>query len=117
MNRPLRIAALILAFAAGTMMLDWATVPVIASMYALFRREPGATVEVSVAAAVSWLVLIGRQASAPAFGTLLTALGGIFPVPGIAVALIAVALAALLAGSAARLSLGLVGFRSGRETS
>lgn len=112
MNRSLRLAALILAFAAGTVMLDWATVPVIASMYALLRRERGATLDVAVAAAVSWLILIGRQAAAPAFGALLTVLGGIFPVPGIAVALIAVALAAVLAGSAARLSLGLVGLRS-----
>jgi hypothetical protein len=111
MNRVLRIAALTLVFAAGTVFLDWSIVPVIASVYALLRRATAATVDAAVAAAVAWLVLIGRQASFPAFGSLLSTLGDIFPVPGVAIIGVAIALAAVLAASAARLSLGIVGVR------
>lgn len=112
MNRVLRVIALVLVFAAGTLLLDWSTVPVIASVFALVRRERGATVEAMMGAVVAWLLLIGRQATAPAFGSLLTALGGIFPAPGVVLILVTLVLAALLAWSAARLSLGLVGVRS-----
>jgi hypothetical protein len=111
MNGFLRVAALTLVFAAGTLFLDWATVPVIASVYALLQRTPRATGEAAIAAALGWLMLIGRQAQLPAFGKLLSTLGGIFPVPGIVLIGITLLLAAILAACAARLSLGLVGLR------
>jgi len=116
MNRVLRIAALTLVFAAGTVFLDWSIVPVIASVYALLRRETAATADAAVGAAVAWLVLIARQASFPSFGLLLSTLGDIFPVPGVALIGVAIALAVVLAASAARLSLGIVGVRDGSSS-
>jgi len=111
----LRFAALVAAFAAGTVLLDWAIVPVIASVYALVRRDRGATKEVAAAASLAWLLLIWRQMPNPAFSKLLSTLGDIFPVPGIALIGISLILAAILASSAARLSLGIVGVRTGSE--
>ncbi len=116
MTRLLRIGALVLLFAAGTLVLDWSIVPVIASVYALVRRRRDAVADSALAAAVAWSILIARQATAPAFGTLLATLGGIFPAPGFVLVLVSILLAVLLAGSAARLSLGLVGVRTEEAT-
>jgi uncharacterized membrane protein len=112
MNALLRIAALTLVVAAGTLFLNWAAVPIIAAVYALLRRAPRATGEAAVSAALAWLLLIGRQATMPAFGKLLSTLGGIFPAPGIVLIGVSLLLAAILAACAARLSLGLFGIRS-----
>ena len=107
----LRFVVLVVAFAAGTFVLDWSIVPVIASVIALVRRERGVVKEVAAAASFAWLLLIWRQMPNPAFAKLLAALGDIFPVPGTVLIGISLILAATLAASAARLSLGLVGLR------
>lgn len=111
----LRTAALVAAFALGTVFLDWSIVPVIASVYALVRRDNSVVAEVAAAASLSWLLLVWRQMSNPAFAKLLSTLGDIFPVPGIVLIGISLLLAAILAASAARLSLGLVGVRDSAE--
>ena len=111
----LRTAALVAAFALATVFLDWSIVPVIASVYALVRRDNSVVAEVAAAASLSWLLLIWRQMPNAAFAKLLSTLGDIFPVPGTVLIGISLALAAILASSAARLSLGLVGVRDSVE--
>ncbi len=108
----LRFGALVAAFTVGTFLLDWSIVPVIASVYALVRRDRSVTKEVAAAASLAWLLLIWRQMPNPAFTKLLSTLGDIFPVQGIVLIGITLALASILAVSAARLSLGLVGVRN-----
>ncbi len=110
--RMMSLGLLALAMALGTSLIGWMAVPVLALGYATKVRTERAAVDAAIAAAAAWLVLLLRMAAFPAFGTLLTQLGQLFPVPGIAVAALAVALAALLAWSAARLTLGLTGIRS-----
>ncbi|MCC6244752.1 MAG: hypothetical protein IT353_18040 [Gemmatimonadaceae bacterium] len=107
----IRFAALVAAFAAGTYFLDWSMVPVIASVYALLRRQEGATKEAAAAVTTAWLLLLAKQMATPAFGALLNALGSIFPVKGNVLIVVTLAFASMLAASAARLSVGLVGVK------
>lgn len=102
----LMLAALV---AAGTLLVGWWTVPVIAAAYALLRRSRGAPSEAMVAALLAWLLLLARLMQHDSFSTLLDRLGGIFPLPGIGVAALALLLAVLLAWSAARVTIGIVG--------
>jgi len=98
---------------AGTWFAGWIAVPILAAVFALIRRDPGATREAGVAALMAWLLLLIRAAKAPSFATLLHQLGQIFPVPGIAVAALSLLLAVVLAATAARVTLGFVGVRKG----
>ena len=103
------------AMMAGTWFLGWFAVPVIAAVYALVRRDLRAPREAGVAALLAWLVLLARLKSQPSFSTLLGELGQIFPVPGAAVAAIALLLATVLAMTAARVVVGIVGLRTAAE--
>jgi len=95
--------------AAGTLLVGWWTVPVIAAAYALLRRSAVAPREAMVGALLGWTLLLVRQMQQPSFTTLLDRLGGIFPLPGIGVAGLALLLAVLLAWSAARVTIGVFG--------
>jgi hypothetical protein len=97
---------------AGTWFLGWWAVPVVAALYAVGRREMSAPREAGLAAMLAWLVLLIRLKAQPSFATLLAELGQIFPVPGIAVAGLALLLAMVLAVTAARLVIGIVGIRT-----
>ena len=104
----IRVLALATIMAAGTWFAGWYAVPVIAAIYALLVRRSYAPDEAALAALFAWGALLARAAAAPAFGTLLGRLGGIFPIPGSAVAVVTVAIAVLLAWSAARIVSALV---------
>lgn len=108
----IRFAALVAAFAAGTYFLDWSMVPVIASVYALIRRQDGVAKEAAAAVTTAWLLLLAKQMATPAFGQLLDALGALFPVKGNVLIAITLSFASLLAASAARLSIGIVGMKN-----
>ena len=97
---------------AGTWYAGWIAVPVLAAVFALVRRDARAPQEAGVAALLAWLVLLTRTATAPSFGTLLHQLGEIFPMPGLVVALLPLLLAVILAASAARVVVGVVGVRA-----
>ena len=97
---------------AGTWFIGWLAVPIIAAVYALVRRDTRAPREAGLAALAAWLVLLLRLKMQPSFSTLLAELGQIFPVPGFAVAGLALLLATVLAMTAARLVIGVVGIRA-----
>jgi hypothetical protein len=109
--RILGVVLLAIAFSLGTWFGGWIAVPAIAVVYAFWRRDIRAPREAGVAALVSWLALLVRLKPNPAFNTLLAQLGQLFPVPGIGVAALTLLFAVILAASAARLTIGLVGVR------
>lgn len=112
--RALRVVLLAIAFVIGLWFVAWWSVPLVGAAYALVWPRRGASFEALLGALLATLLLIARQAMGPAFGALLTALGQIFPVPGIAVAGITLLLMALLAYCGARVMAGLVGIREAR---
>lgn len=109
--RYLAIVGLALAMAACTMFGGWYAVPLAAILFAAISRNASAPLQAAIAALVAWLVLLLRHATSPAFTRLLEQLGGIFPMPGFVVAIVSLLLAALLAWSGARLTIGLIGIR------
>jgi hypothetical protein len=109
--RIISLGLLAFAMALSTGLIGWMAVPTLALMYAAKVQSDRAAIDAALAAAAAWLVLLLRMAAFPAFGTLLKQLGQLFPVPGVAVAGLTLALAALLAWSAARMTLGLIGMR------
>lgn len=109
--RILGVVALVIVFTIGTWFGGWMVIPIIAVGFALLRRDGRAPREAGVAALVSWLALLIRLTPNPAFNTLLEQLGQIFPVPGIGVAVITLLFAVVLAASAARFTIGIVGVR------
>ena len=111
-NRYLPVAGCAVLMIAGTWFLGWIAVPAIAAVYGLARRDMRAPREAGLAALLAWLVLLLRLKMQPSFATLLAELGQIFPVPGFAVALLALLLAIVLAMTAARFVIGIVGFRT-----
>lgn len=110
--RILGVVVLIGVFVVGTWLAGWMTVPAIALAYAITRRDVRAPREAGLAALLAWLILLLRLTPDPAFRTLLNQLGQIFPMPGIAVAALTVVLATVLAWSAARVVIGIVGVRT-----
>ena len=112
LNRSLLVLGCAVLMIAGTWFAGWMAVPAIAAVYALARRDMRAPREAGLAALLAWLVLLIRLKMQPSFTTLLAELGQIFPVPGIAVAALALLLAIVLAMTAARLVVGIVGMRS-----
>lgn len=110
--RILGVVFLVGVFAVGTWVMGWVAVPVIAVAYAIARRDVRAPREAGVAALLSWLILVVRLVPNPAFHTLLDQLGQIFPLPGVAVVAITLLFAVILAMSAARVAIGIVGVRS-----
>ena len=109
--RYLQMLLLTALMIAGTWFAGWMSVPVLAALFALIRRDLHATRDAGLAALLAWLVLLLRLVIVPSFSTLLDQLGQIFPMPGLAVAALSLLLAVVLAASAARLVLGIVGVR------
>ena len=107
-----RTAFFAIAIAACTWLGAWWCVPVVAALYAIWRRSTGAAVEAGLGAMIAWGALFLINAGQPAFTVLLTRLGGVFPMPGAIVLVIAVLFAGLLAWSAARLVVGVVGLKA-----
>ena len=99
------------AIAAGTMMVGWYAVPVLAAVYALVMRSDRAMRHAALAAAIAWIGLLARAMQFEAFGRLLSQLGQIFPMPGPVVAALTVLLAVILAVTAARVVTGVVGVK------
>ena len=87
----------------------WWCVPLVGAGYALLRRSSAAPIEAGTGAMLAWGVLFLLNAGQPAFSVLLTRLGGVFPMPGAIVLVIAVLFAGLLAWSAARATVGVIG--------
>ena len=107
--RRLGVFSLILTMTAGWWFGAWWTVPVAAFLYGLVRRARRAPREALIAALIACLALTARWALLPAFPRLLSQLGAIFPMPGIAVMLLGVLLSSLLAYASARVAIGLAG--------
>jgi hypothetical protein len=103
-------AVLAAAFGLGTIAAGWPVVPVLAFAAGVGLAATGRGVaarDVAVAAALAWTALLARAMSAPGAGAVtrtLGALGGLPPATATALAaVVTVALAALLAWSAATL--------------
>lgn len=109
--RILAIVLLAAAMGAGTLFLGWWSVPLLAAAYALLTRDERAPRESAFAALVTWAALLIRLTGYSAFASLLAQLGQIFPVPGAVVAALTLLLAVVLASTAARLVVGIVGVR------
>lgn len=97
--------ALVLAFAAATMVLGWWGVPAVGALWGLitkphvfFRWRPAAA-----AAAIAWagLLAVGLVQS---FGVVMNGLDGALRLPALAVAILTLVFPALLGGSAAELA-------------
>ena len=99
----LRVLALALIIGVCTALLGWWSVPVVCALYALIRRSAAAPGEAALGTLVAWVALLARVAVLPAFAPLLKALGGVFPVPGFVLAIVALAFAIGLAWSASRI--------------
>ena len=104
----IRVLVLGVAIAACTFFFGWLSLPVIGAVYALIRRDVSAPGEVALGALLGWGALFARVAIVPAFARLLAKLGGVFPVPGVVLAIISLVFAAVLAWSAARVVSALV---------
>ena len=103
-----RVLLLALATALCTTVVGWVSVPVIAALYALLRRDFGAPGEAALGALLAWGALLARVAMVPAFAVLLNRLGQILPVPGAITGLITLVFATVLAWAAARVVTAIV---------
>ena len=99
----LRVIVLAIVFAVATYVAGWLSIPVIGAVFAIVVRKPSAPGEAALAALLGWGALLARAALVPAFTTLLARLGGIFPIPGAGVLVLALVFAMALAWSSARL--------------
>ena len=104
--RALGVVILVALFAAGLWFVAWWTIPVIAAVYAVVTRHRAAARDAMAAALIASFLLLARQLAGPAALPLLSTLGQIFPVPGIAVAGLTLLLAMVLAYTSARVVLG-----------
>jgi len=107
--RTLQILFCALAVAICTWIAGWWSVPVFAVVYTLARRSGAAPVDAAIGTFIAWVSLLLSRTVLAGNDILLTKLGQIFPVPGFAVLVIAALFAMVLAWSAARLALGIVG--------
>ena len=98
-------ALLTLALAAGTWLLGWWAVPVLAAAWGWSRGGPGVA---ALAAAFGWGGLL-LTLPLDSLGRLLARLVGVFHLPGALLVLLALSYAALLAWSAAWLARDLRG--------
>ena len=101
MRALLRLSLLTLAFALGTSALGWWAVPIIGAAWGLPWGVAGRARTAALAAGIAWALLLAWDSLGGRLGALFTVAGGIFPVPGALLALIALLYAALLAGCAA----------------
>ena len=99
----IRVIVLAIVFAVATFVAGWLSIPVIGAVFAIVVRKPSAPGEAALAALLGWGALLARSALVPAFTTLLARLGGIFPIPGVGVVVLALVFAMALAWSSARL--------------
>lgn len=107
-----RVVLLAALMAVATCFAGWITLPALAAVYAVLVRARSAPGEAALAALIGWGVLLARVSMVPAFTTLLSRLGGIFPIPGVAVALgVTLLFAVVLAWSAARVVVGVLPLR------
>ena len=109
--KAIRLLGIAAVVALCTWIVGWWCVPVIGAGHALIRRSGAAPVEAAVGAMIAWGLLFLSSAGKPAFSVLLDRLGGVFPLPGAIVLVIAVLFAGLLAWSAGRLAVGVTGYR------
>ncbi len=86
----------------------WAVVPIAAVAAWFLRDVRGAVGSITVGAALGWALLLGIDAMGGRLGALTTALAGTLSAPAPAVVFVTLAFPALLAWSAATLSLGVV---------
>lgn len=107
--RALRLVVLSVLFAAGLWYVAWWTIPVIAAVYALVTRHRAAAWEAMASALIASVILLARQLVGPASIALLSTLGQVFPIPGVAVAGLTLLLAMVLAYTSARVVLGIAG--------
>jgi hypothetical protein len=111
MKRWLSFAALVAAFALATR-LGWWTVPVVAALWGGLRaavRAPAAIAALAAASAWAVWLLVDWRANPDAMSVLSTRLGGVMHLPPAAILLLTLALAAVLAWSAATLAAALAG--------
>lgn len=105
----IRLILLALAFGAGTWAFGWWAVPAVAALWGLIARGAnGSAVTAAVAAVLAWGAVLGFDAVGGRLGVLLARVAPLFTVPALALVGAALALAALLAWSAAATAGGLV---------
>jgi uncharacterized membrane protein len=97
-----RVLLLAMLLVATTLFWGWISVPCVAAVYALLRRDRAAAGEAAVAALLAWGALLARVAVHPAFTTLLARLTVLFKAPGFVVAIVTLLFAVALSWSAAR---------------
>lgn len=111
-------AVLVVAFGAGTLLVGWWTVPIIALVWGgLAPSRMRAGVSAAVAAVLSWALLLGWMATQGSVVSVAGRVGAIYGVPGIAFFAITLAFVALLAGSAALVAGALTPARRSKTTS
>lgn len=108
----IRVLILAALLAVATSLFGWVTVPALAAVYSVLFRTRSAPGEAALAALIGWGALLARVSLVPAFTTLLARLGGIFPVPGVAVLGLSLLFVVVLAWSAARVVVGVLPLRS-----
>lgn len=107
--RALRLLLLVGVFAGGVYFVAWWTIPIVAALFALVFRDRSAPRDAMLGAMGASLVLLAPRAIRPSFPTLLHQVGQTFPLPGVAVLGVGLLLSMLLAFTAARVALGIVG--------
>ena len=113
MRASVRVGLLALAFALATAAFGWWTVPLLGAAWggvAASTKTPGITA--ATAAGMGWLVLLAWTATQGPVWVLAQRVGGVLALPGWLFAVLTVAFAGLLAGSAATTVSGL---RHGRN--
>ena len=97
-----RVASIALIVAVLTWLAGWwPVIPVALAAGWLSRANGGRASSVALGSAAGWGALLVADALQPRFLALVTVLGGIFPVPGLVLAIVTVAFAACLGWSAA----------------
>jgi hypothetical protein len=97
MSRSVAVFGAAALMAVGTLLLGWWTVPLVAGLWAIWRKP----VDAGLAGALAWGGILGWQAWQGPVGTLAQRLAGIFPVPAVLLPLLTPLFAGLLAWSAA----------------
>lgn len=91
-----------LLVAGGSWLFGWWAVPLVGLVHALvWRGRRGVILEAALGGMLGWGWLLALQGMHPAFPRLAEVLGGIFPVPALALMALSMLLAGLLAGAAA----------------
>ncbi len=116
MRTLIRVLMLTLAFAAGTALLGWWSVPLLGAIWGVIAwRTSRVAVTAGAAALLAWGVLLAISARADAFGTLVGALSAVMQLPSIALVLLTLLFPALLAWSAARVTSAVAAIVAGRR--